>query len=55
MCIDETGQSSIEVRPGHGRVEAGGIVVLPVPRNSEGWSSFERNGHSAAIPDGASV
>ena len=48
---DKTEESSVKVAQVHGRVEASEIAVLPDPRNSEDWLTFERNGHSAAIPD----
>ena len=48
---DETEESSIEVAQVYVRVEAGEIAVLPDPRNLKGWLTFERNTHSAAIPD----
>jgi hypothetical protein len=49
--INEIGEPSIEAAPACGGVEVGGIAVLPVPRSSEGWMGFERNGQGATIPD----
>ena len=49
--VDETEESSIKVAQVYGRVEAGEIAVLPDPRNLEDLLTFERNIHSAAIPD----
>jgi hypothetical protein len=49
--VNGTRASNIEVAPACGGVEVGGIAILPVSRNSEGWLGFERNCQGTAIPD----